>query len=136
MLVDKSQNCKKIDRSIPCIFRLPVLVHKYYYIGKTKRVPPQLKLKNLLLLLLLCGDVASNPGLTNFGFVNCRSLRNKDPLPHNLLKCSDLDILSLVETHIRPNDNESLLNSLTLANFNFIQKPRCTGLCGGVGFLC
>ena len=100
---DRSQNCEKIDRSIPSIFRLPVLVRKYCYIGNTKQVPPQLKFKNLLLLLLLCGDVASNPGPTNFGFVNCRSIRN---------------------------------NSLTPADYNFIQKPRCTGLGSGVGFLC
>ena len=55
---DKSQNCEKADRSIPPIFRLPVCVHKYCYLGNSKSVPPQLKLKNLLLLLLLCGDVA------------------------------------------------------------------------------
>ena len=61
---DRSQNCEKIDRSIPSIVRLPVLVRKYCYIGDTKQVPPQLKFKNLLLLLLLCGDVASNPGPT------------------------------------------------------------------------
>ena len=133
---DRSQNCEKIDRSIPSIFWLPVLVRKYCYIGDTKQVPPQLKFKNILLLLLLCGDVASNPGPTNFGFVNCRSIRNKGPLLHDLIKCSDLDILGLVETHIRPNDTDGLLNSLTPADYNFIQKPRCTGLGGGVGFLC
>ena len=52
------------------------------------------------------------------------------------MKCNDLDILGLVETHIIPNDTDGLLNSLTPANYNFIQKPRCTGLGGGVGFLC
>ena len=26
---DTSQNCEKVDRSIPSIFRLPVLVRKY-----------------------------------------------------------------------------------------------------------
>ena len=133
---DNSQNCEKVDRSIPSIFRLPVLVRKYCYLGNTKQVSPEMKLKNLLLVLLLSGNVASNPGPTNFGFVTCRSIRNKGPLPHDLIKCSDLDILGLVETHIRPNDTHGLLNSLTPANYNFIQKPRCTGLGGGVGFLC
>ena len=33
---DKSQNCEKVDRSIPSIFRLPVLVHKCCYLGNTK----------------------------------------------------------------------------------------------------
>ena len=55
---------------------------------------------------------------------------------HDLIKCSDLDILGLVETHIRPIDTDGLPSSLTPANYNFIQKPRCTGLGGGVGFLC
>ena len=92
-----------------------------------------MKLKNLLLLLLLCGNVAANPGPTNFGFVNCRSIC---PLLHDLIQCSDFDILGLVETHIRPTDTDGLLNSLTPLNYNLIQKPRCTGLGGGVGFLC
>ena len=57
---DKGQNCEKVDRSISSIFRLPVVFHKYCYLGNLKQVPLQLKLKNLLLLLLLCGDVAVN----------------------------------------------------------------------------
>ena len=130
---DRSQNCEKIDRSIPSIFRLSVLICKYC---DTKQVPPQLKFENLLLLLLLCGDVASNPCPTSFGFVNCRSIRNKGPLLQDLIKRGDLDILGLAETHIRPNDTDGLLSSLTLADYNFIQKPRCTGRGGGVGFLC
>ena len=136
MNADRSQNCEKIDRNIPSIFQLSVLVRKYCYTSDTKQVPPQLKFKNLLLLLLLCGDVASNPGPTNFGFVNCRSIHNKGPLLQDLIKCSDLDILGLVETHIRPNDTDGLLSSHTSADYNFIQKPRCTGRGGGVGFLC
>ena len=110
------------------------MFHKYCYLGNSKQVPPQLKLKNLLLLLLLCGDVAVNPGPTNFGFVNCRSIRNKGPLLHDLIQCSDLDILGLVETHIRPTDTDGFLNSLTPLNYSLIQNPKCTGL--GVGFLC
>ena len=133
---DKGQNCEKVDRSIPSIFRLPIVLRKYCYLGNSKQVPPQLKLKNLLLLLLLCGDVAVNHSPINFGFVNCRSIRNKGPLLHDLIQCSDLDILGLVETHIRPTDTDGLLNSLTPLNYNLIQKTRCTGLGGGVGFLC
>ena len=97
---DKGQNCEKIERSIPSIFRLLFVAHKYCYSGNSKQFPPNLKLKNLL--LLLCGEVAVNPGPTNFKFVNCRSIRNKGPLLHDLIQCSDLDILVLVETHIRP----------------------------------
>ena len=39
-----------------------------------------------------------------------------------------MNILGLVETHIRPNDTDGLLSSLTSAG--------CTGRGGGVGFLC
>ena len=35
---DRSQNCEKIDRSIHSIFRLPILVSKYCFIGDTKQV--------------------------------------------------------------------------------------------------
>ena len=92
--------------------------------------------KHLLLLLLLCGDVAVNPGPTNFGFINCRSIHSKGPLLHDLIQCSDLDILGLVEIQVRPTDTNGLLNSVTPLNYNLIKKPRCTGLAGGVGFLC
>ena len=52
---DKCQNFEKVDRSTPSIFQLPVLVCKYCYLGNTKQVPPQLKLKNLILLLFRVG---------------------------------------------------------------------------------
>ena len=73
------------------------------------------------------------PGPTNFGFINCRSIRNKGRLLHDLIKCGDLDILGLVETHIRPHNTDGLLSSLTPADYNFIQKPSCTG--GEVGLV-
>ena len=85
---------------------------------------------------MLCGNVAANLGPTNFGFVNCRSIHNKAPLLHDLIQRSDLDILGLVEIHIRPTDTVGLLNSLTPLNYNLVQKPSCTGLGIGVGFLC
>ena len=37
------------------------------------------------------------------------------------MQCRDLDILGLAETHITPTGTEGLLNSLTAANYNFIQ---------------
>ena len=107
---DKSQNYEKVDRSIPSIF------------GS--------------FFLLLCGNIALNPGPTNFGFGNCRFIRNKGPILYDLIKCSDLDILGLVKTHIRPTNTDGLLSCLTPVNHNFIQKPKCTGLGGDVGFLC
>ena len=133
-MVTRVRIVKKLTGAFHLFFGSLLWLHKYSYLGNSKQVPPQLKLKNLLLLLLLCGDVAANPDPTNFGFVDYRSIRNKGPLLHDLIQRSDLGILGLVETHIRPTGTDGLLNFLT--NYNLIQKPRCTGLGGGVGFLC
>ena len=46
----------------------------------------------------------------------------------------DLDFLCLTETHIWPFDSDSFLRSITLPDFNFPQKPRPSGIGGGVGF--
>ena len=133
---DKGQNGEKVDRSITSIFRLHVVVRKYCYLGNSKQVPPQLKTRKSTPTPLAVRRCCCKPGPTNFGFINCRSICNKGPLLHDLIQRSDLDILCLVETHIRPTDTDGLLNSLTPTDYNLIQKPRSTGLGGGVGFLC
>ena len=94
-----------------------------------------MKMRNLLVLLLLCGDVASNPGPTKFGCVNCRSIRNKGPLIQDLVHSGGYQFLALTETHISPSDTDGLLKSVTPTDYNLVQKPRCTGKGGGVGFL-
>ena len=45
-----------------------------------------------------------------------------------------LDILSLVETHIRPTDTDCLLQSITPPSYKLCQRPHAHGSGGGVGF--
>ena len=87
-----------------------------------------------MLLLLLGEDVSLNPGLFTLGVLNARSVRNKGPLLADMVASYDLDFLCLAETHIRPFDSVSFLWSITPPDFNFPQKPRPSGIGGGVGF--
>lgn len=87
------------------------------------------------LALLLSGDIQSNPGPVNFGFVNCRSIRNKGPLISDLVTDADVDIFGITETHIRVNDTTSFLKELTPHGYTLYQIPRLGKTGGGVGFL-
>ena len=82
-----------------------------------------------MLLLLMCGDVAMNPGP-----LNVRSIRNKGPLLSDTIASHAFDFLCLTETHIRTTDSDSFLRSLTPDGFSLIHRPRSTGIGGGVGF--
>ena len=87
-----------------------------------------------MLLLLMCGDVAMNPGPVMLGSVNVRSIRNKGPLLSDTIASHAFDFLCLTETHIRTTDSDSFLHSLTPDGFSLIHRPRSTGIGGGVGF--
>ena len=65
---------------------------------------------------------------------SCRSVRNKGPMISDAVFNHSLDILSLVETHIRPTDTDCLLQSITLPFYKLCQRPRAHGSGGGVGF--
>ena len=60
--------------------------------------------KELMLLLLLHGDVFLNPGPVTLGVLNPRSIRNKGTLFAVIVASNDLDILCLTETHVHPFD--------------------------------
>ena len=54
-----------------------------------------------MLLLLMCGDVAMNPGLVMLGSVNARSIRNKGPLLSDTIGSHGFDFsLSHKNTHL------------------------------------
>ena len=92
------------------------------------------KRHGLATLLLLCGDISLNPGPISFGVVNCRSVRNKGPCIDDAVTVHSVDILAVTETHIRQEETDSLLHSITPTGFKFCHKPRIHGRGGGVGF--
>ena len=88
-----------------------------------------------MLLILMCGDVAMNPGPVMLGSVNARSIRNKGPLLSDTIASHAFDFLCLTETLIRTTNSDSFLCSLTPDRFSLIHRPRSTGIGGGVGFV-
>ena len=87
-----------------------------------------------MLLILMCGDVAMNPGLVMPGSVNARSIQNKGPLLTDTIASYTFDFLCLTETHICTTDSESFLHSLTPDGFSLIHRPCSSGIGVGVGF--
>ena len=76
-------------------------IAKSYSYGSTCHVfPSTVKQSGLMLLILMCGDVAMNPGPTMLGLVNARSIQNKGPLITDTIASHTLDFLCLTETHI------------------------------------
>ena len=101
----------------------------------TRCFPSSVKSRSLCVLLLLCGNISLNPGPIVMGVANCRSVRNKGPMISDAVFNHSLDILSLVETQIRPTDTDCLLQSITPPFYKLCQRPRAHGSGGGVGFL-
>ena len=87
-----------------------------------------------MLLILMCGDVAMNPGPVMLVLVNARSIRNKGPLLADTIASHTFDFLCLTETHILTTDSDIFLCSLTPDGFSLIFRPRSSGIGGGVGF--
>ena len=106
----------------------------YSYLCSCRKFSSMVNRRGLMLLLLVGGDVSLNPGLFTLGVLNARSVRNKGPLLADMVTSYDLDFLCLTETHIRSFDSDSFLRSITPPDFNFPQKPRPSGIVGGVGF--
>ena len=86
-----------------------------------------------LVLVLLSGDVALNPGPLKFGFANCRPIRNKGPILWDELKTGNFDVLGLTETHIKALDTPSFLNESTPEDFSLVHTSRVNKCGGSVG---
>ena len=87
-----------------------------------------------MLLILMCGHVAMNPGPVMLSLVNARSIRNKGSLLGDTIASHTFDFLCLTETHIHTTDSDSFLRSLTPDGFSLIHRSRSSGIGGGVGF--
>ena len=110
------------------------IAKNYSYSCSCHDFPPTVKQSGHMLLLLMCGDVAMNPGPVMLDSVNVRSIRNKGPLLSDTIASHAFDFLCLTETHIRTTDSDSVLRSLTPDGFSLIHRPHSTGIGGGVGF--
>ena len=109
------------------------IAKNFSYSGSCHKFSNSVNDRGLMLLLLLSGDVSLNPGPLTLGVVNTRSIRNKGPFLADIVASNDLDILCLTKTHVRPYDSGSLLQSITPADYIFPQRPRPSGIGGGVG---
>ena len=110
---------------IPSMLRI---AKNYSYSCSCHVFPPTVKQSGLMLLLLMCGDVAMNPGPVMLGSVNARSIQNKGRLLSDTIASHAFDF------HIRTTDSYNFLHSLTSDGFSLIHRPRSTGIRGGVGF--
>ena len=117
--------------SCPPLTRVAI---NFSYLCSCRKFSSMVNRRGLMLLLLLGGDVSLNPGPFTLGVLNAGSVRNKGPLLADMVASYDLDFLCLTETHIRSFDSDSFLRSITPPDFNFPQKPRPSGIGGGVGF--
>ena len=65
----------------------------------------------LCMILLLAGDIASNPGPENanlkLAYTNIRSIRNKHAAINNYISANNTDILALSETWLSEKDTDS-----------------------------
>src|SRR5437867_4988637 len=101
----------------------------------------------VVLLLLLAGDVQSNPGPVvtssslNFSCLNIRSASSistdldKPAVLQEFLSDHSIDILALTETLLTPVPLPSTLNSLTPPGYSIIHSPTPQGKGGGLGLI-
>src|SRR5437867_3930144 len=102
---------------------------------------------HVVLLLLLAGDVQSNPGPVvtssslNFSCLNIRSASSistdldKPAVLQEFLSDHSIDILALTETWLTPETLPSTLNSLTPPGYSIIHSPTPQGKGGGLGLI-
>ena len=116
-----SQNFTGSGFLIPSMLRI---AKNYSYSCSCHVFPPTVKQSGLMLLILMCDDVAMNPGPVMLGSVNARSIQNKGPLLSDTIASHNFDFLCLTETHIHTTDSDSFLRSLTPDGFSLIHRPR------------
>ena len=126
-----SLQCSALCKSIP----LSWYVFPYNARKNCLSFSDFVQVSQLSMIILLAGDIELNPGPLNFGFGNCRSIRNKGPALTDLITATDMDVFGLTETHIRPSDTPSFLEELTPDGYTLLHEPRKGKIGGGVGFL-
>ena len=89
---------------------------------------------NALLLLLLSGDVSTNPGPfpIKISSTNVQSLHTKGPSIDSFIRDNHIDCLLMTETWLRESDTESHLMELTPKGFRLHHQTRESGTIGRV----
>ena len=107
----------------------------YFVYLLTIQCSRQMTLCQLCALLLLAGDIATNPGPINFGLCNMRSLKKNYATSNDFIVSKSLSIMSLTETWLTDSETQSQLAEVTPSGSDLLHRPRvgCKG--GGVGFL-
>ena len=102
------------------------------------RRPTELHFKTVC-FLLLAGDVPLNSGPNTplhdlrIGSIQVRSVREKEPLLHDLIVSKLLDIVPATKTWLRAYDTSAFLSHLTPRGFSFLHVTRHGQSGGGVG---
>ena len=138
-----SFNCEHNNFHIsPSIFSAHIPIHYLCFNKQLLPIPTCTSFFQCSFLLLLAGDVATNPGPTNFesmsarlGTLNVRSLRQKSAPLADILTSKSIDILAITETWLKPNDTLSCLADLTPSGYILRHQPRSSRRGGGVGLL-
>ena len=87
-------------------------------------------------LLLLAGDISINPGPDlKFAFTNIRSIRNKYTSVSNFILGKEIDVFSMNETWLSPNDTNAFLAEITPQGYRLHNAPRFGRRGGGVAYL-
>ena len=86
------------------------------------------------LILMLAGDVCTNPGPNSlFAFSNVRSIKANYNSVKNFISAKKIDIFCMNETWLSNADTQALLSEITPPEFNLFHTPRISKKGGGVG---
>ncbi len=146
----KLTTCQSVDPAYPTIYGhkdskvhfsisatlSPSLVYRpiHYMVAHpgsmTKRNLRSLNFHSNSLLLLLSGDISSNPGPvhldSNFklAIVNLQSITDKGPSLSKFVVDNNISNVLVTETWLKESDTKSYIKDLTPPNLQFLHKPR------------
>ena len=118
--------------------RTPTASCLHFLFKKDVHISSKLPPLSLLTLLLLAGDINSNPGPSdciNFSFANVGSLSNKYSSIQKFIVDKNTDVFAMSETWIRPDASQAYLSDISPQGHTLFHQPRESRRGGGVAFL-
>ena len=113
----------------PCLKFQNIHILPHFWKSKKRCIKSNFELFHLFLLLLLAGDISTNPG-PNFSHqikiscANVQSLRNKGPSIESYVWNNLISCLCLTETHLSDLDTSSSRNDLKPHGFDLLERPQ------------